>query len=378
MIIVYLRSSSFNAWDFCQQQYFIQYVLGYQQPPNIKTEKGTIVHKVMEVLANIKLELQKDQNATHFRDEQIGDFFFNKDALLEPTELTSEQVTEINAGRVNKKTYVIPCFLTDGHIRYGVGLVNDVFKRAYDYYSHDEKTSNIWKPADRRDCENFVWMVLDYKNGLYDPRRKDIFDAEHKFEIDINEPWAKYSYIMSDGSEISGNLAIKGTVDLVLRIDDDTLEIVDWKTGQRFDWGKKRVKGYAELQQDPQLMLYYYALSKMYPNIKHIMLTIFFVRDGGPFTLCFDESDIRKTELMIERRFREIRNSEQPMLIDPSHRDFKCNKLCPFLKNKIKSEHELGICDQVHKDIKLYGIDYVIHEHQKSGFSVQKYSAPGN
>lgn len=377
MIIVYLRSSSFNTWDYCQQSYFIQYVLGYQQPPNIKTEKGTIVHKVMEVLANMKLEVQKDPNVTHFRDENIGDFFFTKDSLVEPTILSNQQISDINASRTNKSIYVTPGFLSDGHIRYGVGIVNDVFKRAYDYYTHEERTKNIWRPADKRDCENFIWMVLDYKNGLYDVRRKNIFDVEHRFEISIDEPWAKYNYVMSDGSEISGNLAIKGTVDLVLRVDDDTLEVVDWKTGQRFDWGKKRVKGYAELQQDPQLMLYYYALSKMYPNIKHIMLTIFFVRDGGPFTLCFDEKDLKKTELMIEGRFREIRNSEQPILIDPSHKDFKCNKLCPFMKTKLKDSHQFGMCDQIHQDIKTYGIDYAIHEYTKPGFSVQKYSAPG-
>lgn len=377
MIILYLRSSSYNAWDYCQQSYFIQYVLGHQQLTNIKAEKGTVVHKVMEVLANMTLAVQNNPNCIQINDEHIGSFFFTKESLLEPTELSSEQIREINASRINKQTYVTPGFLSDGHIRYGVGIVGDIFKRAYDYYSSQEKSPNIWKPADRRDCENFVWMVLDYKGGLYDPRRKNIFDVEHRFEIEIKEPWAQYSYIMSDGSEISGNLAIKGTVDLVLNVDGDTLEVVDWKTGQRFDWGKKRVKGYAELQQDPQLMLYYYALSKMYPNIKHIMLTIFFVRDGGPFTLCFDEQDLKKTELMIERRFREIRNSEQPILIDPSHKDFKCSKLCPFLKKKLKPEHNLGMCDQIHQDIKLYGIDYTIHEYTEPGFSIAKYLAPG-
>lgn len=377
MIIVYLRSSSFNNWDFCQQQYFLQYVLGYQQKTNVKAEKGTIVHKVMEVLANMKLAIQNNPDCTSITDEHIGHFFFTKDALLEPTMLTDIEVDAVNSSRINKSTYKMPCSIKSGHIRYGVSLVNDIFNRSYEYYSHPDRSPNTWRPADKRDSENFVWMALDYKDGLYDPRKKNIFQAEHQFELPIEEPWAKYHYVLADGREISGNLAIKGTVDLVLQHDADTLEVCDWKTGQRFDWGKKKEKTYAELQKDPQLMLYYYAIRRLYPDIKNVILTIFFVRDGGPFSLCFDDSDIRKTEVMIERRFREIRNSENPLLIDPSHKDFKCEKLCPFSKIKGKPEHSKNLCHQVAEDIKLYGIDYAIQEHQKPGFSVAKYNSPG-
>lgn len=377
MIIVYLRSSSFNNWDFCQQQYFIQYVLGYQQPANVKAEKGTVVHKVMEVLANMKLATQNNPDVTHIRDEHIGDFFFTKEALTEPTELSDIEIEEINGSRLNKQTYMMPCKLSTGHVRYGAGIVNDVFQRAYAYYSHADRSNNTWRPQDKKDCENFIWMALDYRNGLYDIRKKEIFATEHQFQLEIKEPWAKYDIIGSRGERISGNLEIKGTVDLVLRVDEDTLEVLDWKTGQRFDWAKKKEKTYAELQKDPQLRLYYYAIRKLYPDIKNVILTIFFVRNGGPFSLHFEDKDIEETEHMIQRRFREIRNCEEPLLIDPSHKDFKCNKLCPFSKMKLKPEHKLNCCHQVAQDIKLYGIDYVVAEHQKPGFSVGKYNAPG-
>jgi hypothetical protein len=38
----------------CEQQYFLEYVLGWRGPSNQKADKGTIVHKVLEILAFIK------------------------------------------------------------------------------------------------------------------------------------------------------------------------------------------------------------------------------------------------------------------------------------------------------------------------------------
>ena len=43
----------------CEQQYFLEYNLGYRSPSGKKADKGTIVHKVMEILAHIKLCQQK-------------------------------------------------------------------------------------------------------------------------------------------------------------------------------------------------------------------------------------------------------------------------------------------------------------------------------
>lgn len=54
MIITYFRSSSFNAHNMCEQQYFLEYVLGWRGPSGQKADKGTIVHKVLEILACIK------------------------------------------------------------------------------------------------------------------------------------------------------------------------------------------------------------------------------------------------------------------------------------------------------------------------------------
>ena len=46
----------------CEQQYFLEYVLGYRSPSNKKADKGTIVHKVLEILAGIKLSQQNKES----------------------------------------------------------------------------------------------------------------------------------------------------------------------------------------------------------------------------------------------------------------------------------------------------------------------------
>ena len=64
MIVTYIRSSSYNNYDYCQLQYFITYVLGHRSTSGKKAQLGTIVHKVMECLAVCKKRLQGRQTKT--------------------------------------------------------------------------------------------------------------------------------------------------------------------------------------------------------------------------------------------------------------------------------------------------------------------------
>ena len=64
MIVTYIRSSSYNNYDYCQLQYFITYVLGHRSTSGKKAQLGTIVHKVMECLAVCKKRLQGRKTKT--------------------------------------------------------------------------------------------------------------------------------------------------------------------------------------------------------------------------------------------------------------------------------------------------------------------------
>ena len=61
MDITYFRSSSYNCFNLCQMQYFIEYVLGWENKVGKAATKGTITHKVLEVLAQAKLAEQNNE-----------------------------------------------------------------------------------------------------------------------------------------------------------------------------------------------------------------------------------------------------------------------------------------------------------------------------
>ena len=84
MIVTYVRSSSYNNYDYCQMQYFITYALGHRSISGKKAQLGTIVHKVMECLAACKKELQDTGKKTKLSitDDALGEINFTQKKVL--------------------------------------------------------------------------------------------------------------------------------------------------------------------------------------------------------------------------------------------------------------------------------------------------------
>lgn len=329
----------------CEQQYFLEYVLGIRSPSNKKADKGTICHKVLEILAYIKLTQQKN--------EQV----FDDDIL----------------GQIDIDNYDL----------------DHIIDRVYSYYTSQFK-HHVWESKDLKDCRLWVNKAITDHNKTFDPRNRNILQPEQHFDIVIQKPWAKYSYQTKDGP-LEGYLAIKGTIDLITKIDSNTIEIVDWKTGRRLDWATGEEKTLAKLQNDPQLRMYHYAVSNLYPDIDHIIFTINFINDGGAFSVCYDDSDLPKTEEMIRKKFETIKNTQVPKL----NKTWKCTKLCHFGKTTFENSHILPIieyrdnqlcnkdtfmtkCEQIKHDIELKGIKNVVDNYTMPGYTIGKYKPPGS
>ena len=677
-------------------QYYMNYVLGLPRSSAKKADQGTIVHKVMEVLAQCKKTMQHgkfiksyntDAEWWEFNDEHIGVVAWTTEGFLKPYVLSNSEIDAINKTRINKQVYKHDAKIPYGTIHYGVDMVEDIFERAYEYYSKDD-----WKPVDKKDCRNWTWMATEYKDGMFDPRRRTIVEAEPHFDFIIDKPWAQYNWKLPNGKEISGKLGIKGTIDLITAHPGGIIEIVDWKglpldtpiptprgwttmgklekgdivfdesgkptevvgksevknkpcykitfddtstaicdnehlwklstgftypitklkigdkinlakplklpkqdlpidpyvlgvwlgdgrkrngeiscndppiideiiargyelgkdissknncpqhtiiglrtqlrkldllnnkhipqiylrasykqrldllrglmdsdgnvnpvrkqcvftncnkrlsedtkelllslgqrplishvlntqfdkdidvypvsfrpidinpfllsrkskaikekweygysnyrkiinietvpsqptqcimvnsqtntylctknmipthnTGQRKDWGekneKKSEKTYAKLCQDFQLMLYYYAARKLYPDVKQIMVSIMFVRHGGPFTICMDDGVIREVEDRLCSRFQEIAACQLPAMQDATQRDFRCTRICDYYK--MVAPNGDNMCKFIHEQIQKMGIDEVTNKYTQEGFSVGTYQAPG-
>lgn len=677
MEITFFRSSSLNQWYYCQQSYFINYNLGVPQKTNAKTEKGTIVHKVLEVLAGMKLNHQ-NTGKYFFEDDSIGYVECSEAAWNEITVLSDENVDKLNKSMINKSTYIDQKRVPYGQARMGLRFINALIKVVYDYYV--SKSEHEWGNIEWRDCYNFTWIALDWNDGDFDPRKRNIVCPEKPFNFIIQEDWAKIGE--------NEYLGLKGTIDLTTKIDGDTIEIIDWKglpietpiptptgwstmgnlvvgnevfdkdgnictvigkskknikpcykitfddktdvicdnehlwylndgkvvpvtelklndkipvnkslvledipelpidpyvlgawlgdgrnsngeisgidefifeeiarrgyrigdninsssdcpsktifglitqlkkwklinnkhipecyfrashnqrlallqglmdtdgnvnlirkqavftncnkrlsddvkkllitlgqrpnqanlvrdtnfkknvkvfpiafrpldinpfliprkrnkignwgygrsnikiikkieliesketqcisvdsrsntylctenmivthnTGMRKDWGTGVIKDYDYLCSDKQLMLYYYAAKKVFPEYKNVIISIFFIRHGGPFTLCFDDSTEAEIKSVMAKTKAEIESCQVPKLLDPRHRDFRCERLCTYYKNKVDG---IPYCDYIHNEIKLHGIDVTTIKHRKEGFTIGHYQNPG-
>ncbi|NDF28542.1 hypothetical protein EB159_03575, partial [archaeon] len=144
--------------------------------------------------------------------------------------------------------------------------------------TYEAKSDHSFTHKDREEIFTTTWCFLTHSDGQFDPRKRHIHFPEPHFDIPIEEDWAKFEYEIN-GKKLKGQLAIKGTIDLVTKINDDTIEVIDWKTGRRMDWATGEVKDYKKLENDAQLLLYYYAISKLYPDFPNRIMSIFFYKD---------------------------------------------------------------------------------------------------
>lgn len=317
------------------------YVLGHQSISGKKAELGTIVHKVMESLAGFKkAEQDSSKRAKILR-------------------ITDDALKKIECNKTD--------FRNDSTVEWLLDL-------SYEYYTSN--SPHKWYASDKQTCRDLIWQTLEFNKGQFDPRSRDVVAPEPHFDIPIDEDWAKFTYKMPHGKEVKGQLAIKGTIDLVTKVDDDTIEVIDWKTGRRLDWATGEEKTYEKLCSDPQLLLYNYAISKLFPEYKQAIMSIFFIKDGGPFSMCFDKSDQARFLEMLKARFQEIQKNDSPKPISRDRSNWKCTKLCHFCKNNWPGTDE-NMCMYIEKHLDKHGMEETIANCTRKGFDIGFYEAPG-
>ena len=346
-MVFYLRSSSFNDHRMCPQLYYLNYVLGHSGPSGRAATKGTIVHKALEITALCKKAYQE-----------------NKETIVD------EIVGEIETHNYQSE------------------YLDNIIDQVYDHYTLHAPHID-WKNADRTHCHKWTWKTLAYNDRMFDPRNREIIDVEPHFDFAIEEEWAKYDYNIN-GKRLKGYLHLKGTIDLITKLDDECYEVVDWKTGRRLDWATEEKKTYEKLENDSQLRIYHYALTKLYPNIPSFLVTIGFINDGGFFSLCFTNDDIEDTKLIIKNRFEKIKATTKPEL----YKSWKCTRFChmgmsTFENTDIEPIKEtrdyqrtpkgqvMTKCETVKYMIETKGMAWVDQNYTKKGFDCSSYKSPG-
>jgi CRISPR/Cas system-associated exonuclease Cas4 (RecB family) len=315
MIVCYLRSSSIGTLGMCEMQYFFQYTLGFKGKTNKKAVLGTIMHRAMQILGDKKIA--QDNNKRKVINDDIEN-------------LTLKQCDDIE--------YITTI--------------------SFNHYKEHETDVDL-TPADLRQCIRWVEKAIAYNDGDLDPRNQNIVDTELFFDIEIKEDWAKYDYEVN-GEKISGYLSIKGTVDVIIKEDETYFRVLDYKSGKRLNWATGKEKTYECLTKDPQLLLYYYALKRKFPE-REFYVSIYYVNDGGIFDIAFDEDDFKKAENMIKQKFQFIKNVQVPKQISREQTHWKCKYLCAF--SEINEETGISTCNEFHEMVKSEGIDEVTAKH---------------
>lgn len=320
--------------------YFLTYNMGFRQPSGKKAQLGTVVHKVMEVLAKLKKQIQDKPKSKSLKieDDAIGNFSCTSKSLFTKS------------------------------------LIDKLLNASYNHYTSN--CIHTYNNSDMKFCKDLVDAAIEYNNGQFDPRYSNIVEAEPHFDIPIEEEWAKYEFTDKNGNLIKGQLAIKGTIDLVTEVDDGIIEVVDYKTGRRLNWATGEEKTYDKLCKDPQLLLYNYAISKLFPNYKQAIMSIFYVRDGGPFSMCFDSKDQKMFLDMLQKRFKQIQRNNFPQPVSPERNSFKCTKLCHFYKTKWPGTNET-MCHYVENHLKAFGYEETVDKLADPNFDIGYYEAPG-
>lgn len=326
----------------------LDYVLGWSGPSGLAAAKGTAVHKVLEIFALVK---EAQQNGLNY--------------IVEPDVLKTIKIKKIPDD--DKLTELV-----------------------YEYYK-SINTHLTWAKKDLKDCKDWVQKTITMCGTIFDPRNREIVKPEGEFDIEIPYDWAKYSFSLPDGEKLEGKLHIKGTIDLIVKVDEGFYEIIDWKTGRKYNWGKGVVKTDNDLKSDPQLMLYHYAASLMYPEVTDILVTINYIKDGGPTTVVFGPKDISRTEEMLRKKFEIIKSTTIPRL----NKGWKCSKFChhgtttfegtsiePVIEDRKNQVTPVGQCrtkcEQVKYITEHKGLDYVVENYTKKGHTVGHYKAPGS
>lgn len=300
MRIIKSSASAIGLYNHCPFSYYLHYILGMESKAGKAALQGNIVHQALEWM--IKLRKCGKTN--------VDPMWLLHRAWDEHTAATPE----ISIRKVTTRI--------------------------------DKETGGFKEAADFKKCRIALETILadDYHN----PYKLTVLDGEQWFALEM--PGEEWQCLDKDGKLYQ--FAVRGFIDLVHEIDDDTIEIVDWKTGNRKNFYTQEPIDEIVLMQEIQPRLYHLAAYFLYPKYKNILITFFYANEGGPVTIALSHDDLVDTIAFLHTFFTTVKSDT---LIRRSLH-WSC-KMCSFGRN--------GICDRVWSDLHTLGGEYVESRYAK-------------
>jgi len=303
MQIQRVSASAMNSYPSCNFRYFCDQVLRLGQTSGKAATLGNICHEVFELMARLKMRGKTN----------VDPYWLFHRAWGYHTGLRPDLDIRRYAKRVNKKT----------------GVPNEMKDYTVTMQSFDR--------------------VLD--DPYYNPYNLKVIGAEHKFEIDF--PGDAFL------TRLGKQLFQKGFIDLVHEIDEDTIEIVDWKTGEQKDFHTGEPIDFDYLIRSIQPRLYHMAALVAFPQYKNVIVTFYYTKGDGPISFALDEQHILPT---IETCLK-FKDTVEADTVIKRNRSWKC-RMCSYDRS--------GICDPVWSDMCTNGTEYVKQKYYGLSYNDQK------
>ena len=323
-----LSASSITTFDSCQMDFFCQYILNLPQQDRVNTIIGTAVHTFLEILAQFKLD--KQNNICKDHETEIGEISPLHD---------SDYIADL----------------------------------CYDYYS----ATNSHLDWNNESEDKFYDLIDTALSSKYSPQNLKIIQPERYFKFKLEEfDWAHYSYLDKDGNLQKDCLTISGLIDLIYQNKHSETVFLDYKTGKpEYDWNKGKKYKYKDYFHNIQLCLYYYAITKLFPELKSPIVQIWFLQNNKVITLNFGDKEINFIINKIRKTFEAAKKINSP----EKNISYKCKCFCQWGKRSMLdvdrrdlslvsdgSQHltqdgdEMMICEVIHKFVRHRGVDRVI------------------
>jgi ATP-dependent helicase/DNAse subunit B len=291
--------SALETYQDCAWKYYLNYYCKIREPSGKAAVIGTVVHKVMEILSKAK------KTGHHLLNDKYVDIIY---------------LSKICLARESR---------TNPHLHFTDGDYKTILKL----------------------CESIM-------KTMYNPLKMETIAVEMGFEIQIQKKGFSYKYTdFKTNEEKTGFFTINGFIDLITKVNDNIIEIVDYKTGQRKDWITGKDKTHENIDQDLQIQIYNLAAHYAFPNKKRL-LTLYYLKEGGPFTVSLDETSEADILDKIRKIFRAIVLDNDPKRLkdndERKHQHFKCRKVCYFGRTE---ENGVSLCDKYYKMYKEHGLN---------------------
>ena len=269
MRMMALSASRIKTNKQCPMKYFIEYHLGVPETKegNIYTHKGSAVHEALELWVNAVLGLTEraeiDYNKTlleYYKESKLWMLDTrrpDKGGDPYPQEKNCEScpfATKDSKCQIADIPYSIVDGCPRGNYEADLALVEGAIHN-----------------------EDFPVLKTD-KNGNF---VKNILAAEQSFNLEVE------------------GVPVRGVIDLVVEEDEDTIEIVDYKTGRSMSYNAASV--------DAQVRIYGKVIGLMYPQYKYVMVTLWFLKKY-PVTVAITPEMDELTVKSIHKNDEKIRN----------------------------------------------------------------------